>query len=130
VLARYQIVRGRRPPSAPLPAGIRQDTRKHTRHCLRPPAAIVTAYLRDPTEQAWRRFAAAYRKELDRRFRADRAPFDDLAELASGTDVHLGCSCPTRANPEVRRCHTFLALEFMRGKYPRLRVVMPARARG
>jgi hypothetical protein len=39
--------------------------------------------------------------------------------------VYLGCSCPSRANPDVQRCHTVLALQFMKKKYPKLRVVLP-----
>lgn len=108
-----------------LPAGVRQDTRKHTRHVLRPPAEAVRAYLSNPDDEAWKRFSAAYRAAVEERFAADRAPFDELAELARREHVHLGCSCPTRKNPDVRRCHTWLALEFMAEKYPDLDVRFP-----
>lgn len=104
---------------------MRQDTRKHTRHVLRPTQALVKAYLAAPGEAAWRRFAAGYRALLEERFAGDRRPFDELAGLASSRDVYLGWSCPTRANPSVRRCHTWLALEFFRRRYPDLDVRMP-----
>ena len=126
MLSRYQMARG--VAAAALPAGVRQDTRKHTRHVLRPTAAIVTAYLDAPSEPAWHRFATAYRALLDARFAEDRRPFDELAELARTHDVYLGCSCPTKHNPDVRRCHTWLALEFMRAHYPALVVRMPTPA--
>jgi len=125
MLDRYRMHRGARPDGDPLPKGLRQDTRKHTRHCLRPEAGSVTAYLKDGTEAGWREFARAYRALLEERFAADRAPFDELVEQATRTDVHLGCSCPTAKNPDVRHCHTWLALEFMRDTYPELEVVFP-----
>lgn len=126
MLSRYQMARG--VPAAALPKGERQDTRKHTRHVLRPTAAIVSSYLAAPSEPAWHRFAKAYRALLAARFAEDRGPFDELAELARTHDVYLGCSCPTKHNPDVRRCHTWLALEFMRAHYPALDVRMPAPA--
>lgn len=46
-------------------------------------------------------------------------PFDGLARRP---DVYLGCSCPTKTNPDVRRCHTWLALEFIRERCPDLDV--------
>ena len=119
------MYRGKRPPGDPLPNGERQDTRKHTRHCLRPDDVAVARYLADPTDAAWRTFAAAYRILLDRRFREDRTEFDRLARLAGETDVNLGCNCPTRKNPRVDRCHTVLALRFMKARYPRLGVELP-----
>jgi hypothetical protein len=125
MLARYQIVRGKRPPSNPLPDGRRIDTRKHTRHCLRPEAASVAALIEHPDERAFARFEKGYRATLAARFAADRRPFDELAELATRSDVFIGCNCPTSFNPDVRRCHTSLALEFMKRNYPRLRVEMP-----
>jgi uncharacterized protein YeaO (DUF488 family) len=126
MLTRYQMVRGKRAPGDPLPNGIRMDTRKHTRHLLRPPAPSVEAVLRDGSDAAFRRFARVYTAELEARFRQNRAGFDELAETARHADVYLGCSCPSRANPDVRRCHTVLALTFMKKKYPNLRVVSPA----
>ena len=124
MLSRYQMARG--VAAAELPRGVRQDTRKHTRHVLRPTAAIVSDYLAAPSEAAWRRFAKSYRALLDARFAEDRRPFDELAALARTDDVYLGCSCPTKHNPDVRRCHTWLALEFFREHYPALEVRMPA----
>ena len=41
-----------------------------------------------------------------------------LAEEAKVSDVYLGCSCPTAKNPDVRRCHTVLALKFMHAHAP------------
>ncbi len=87
---------------------------------------MVKAYLAAPSDDAWTRFARRYRALLDERFRDERAPFDELARLAGEEDVYLGCSCPTKANPDVRHCHTWLALEWMRARYPELEVRMPA----
>jgi uncharacterized protein YeaO (DUF488 family) len=123
MLSRYQMARG--VPASALPKGLRQDTRKHTRHVLRPNEAMVKEYLAAPTEAAWQRFARAYRALLDARFAEDRSAFDELAELARTEDVFLGCSCPTKHNPDVRRCHTWLALELFRERYPDLEVRMP-----
>lgn len=123
MLARYTMVRGA--PASKLPKGVRQDTRKHTRHVLRPTAELVEAALGHDDAASWRDFAAAYRKLLAERFAHDRAPFDDLAELARRERVYLGCSCPTARQPDVRRCHTSLALAFMKEKYPDLEVVEP-----
>jgi hypothetical protein len=124
MLARYQIVRGKRPPGNPLPVGRRIDTRKHTHHCLRPAAAAVEAFIRDPSPQGFARFAKEYRATIARRFARDRRPFDALAAQAQNEDIFLGCNCPTRWNPDVRHCHTSLALAFMRRKYPKLEVVL------
>jgi uncharacterized protein YeaO (DUF488 family) len=125
VLTRYKIYRGKRPPSDPLPSGIRQDTRWRTKHPLRPTEQMVTKYLAAPSEKAWRTFRKAYLALLERRFREDRAKFDALARLARDKNVFLGCSCHTKKNPRVDRCHTWLALEFMQRKYPDLRVEFP-----
>jgi hypothetical protein len=57
------------------------------------------------------------RELLAARFADDRTPFDELAELARDNDVWLGCSCPTAKQPDVRRCHTTLALTFMKQHY-------------
>lgn len=123
MLARYSMVRGA--PKSALPAGIRQDTRKHTHHILRPSKEMVATYLASPTDAAWRAFAKDYRALVDERFAEDRAAFDALAELARSNDVYLGCSCPTKANPDVEHCHTVLALAFMKRRYPDLDVRMP-----
>jgi hypothetical protein len=125
VLARYKIVRGKRSPSEPLPEGRRIDVRKHTRHVLRPEKKLVAEYLKHPGAAAFRGYAAAYLALLERRFAADRAPFDALADSAAVGDVYLGCNCPTNKNPDVKHCHTYLALRFMKKKYPRLKVVFP-----
>jgi hypothetical protein len=125
MLGRYKIYRGRRPDGDPLPPGVRQDTRKHTRHVLRPPAEPVERFLARPDEDRWREFERAYTDTLARRFAEDRGPFDALAELARGEDVFLGCNCPTAKNPDVRRCHTVLALRFFKERYRGLEVRLP-----
>jgi len=125
VLTRYTMYRGKRPAADPLPSGVRVDTRRHTGHCLRPARELVDVYLDDPSDEAWTRFAAAYRAGLEERIAADDAPFVALAERATEEDVYIGCSCPTRKNPDVHRCHTVLALHFMAEQYPDLEVVLP-----
>jgi hypothetical protein len=125
VLGRYRIVRGRRAPDDPLPAGVRQDTRKHTRHVLRPDETDVRKFLARPDELTWRRFATAYRRLLARRLAEDAAPFAAIAELARRHDVWLGCNCPTAKNPDVRRCHTVLALAFFAERFPDVAIVWP-----
>jgi uncharacterized protein YeaO (DUF488 family) len=125
VLTRYRIYRGKRPPWDPLPNGIRQDTRWRTKHSLRSTEEMVTEYLAAPSLKAWRRFRTAYFALLKQRFQEDRTKFDELAQLAREEDVFLGCSCPTKKNSRVDRCHTWLALEFMQRKYPDLRVGFP-----
>lgn len=125
MLSRYTIYRRRPANAGPLPGGIRQDTRYRTSHPLRPTAEIVEAYLANPTHAAWLRFKREYRALIADRFRADRAPFDEIAALATQNDVFLGCNCPTQKNPTAGRCHTYLALEFMRKKYRSLSVVIP-----
>ena len=123
MLSRYTMKRG--VPAARLPQGIRQDTRKHTRHILRPEAAFVREFFATPTEAVWRKSMDQYRAELDRRFREDRSRFDELADLARRENVYIGCSCPTKLVPDVRKCHTWTALLFMHEKYPDLDVRMP-----
>lgn len=125
MLSRYRIVRGARGPDDPLPNGIRQDTRKHTRHILRPPASLVLALLDDSSAASFARFERGYRALLEQRFASERARFDELAALARKTDVYLGCNCPSQRQPDVRRCHTALALMFLRERYPDLEVKMP-----
>jgi hypothetical protein len=125
VLARYHIVRGKRDPNDPLPDGERIDTRKHTRHFLRPEARAVEALIEDPSAASFQRFKQDYERVLARRFAQDRRPFDELAERAKHGDIFLGCNCPTQWNPDVRRCHTTLALRFMKAKYRGLDVRLP-----
>jgi uncharacterized protein YeaO (DUF488 family) len=116
-----------RPPGAgPLPKGIRRDTRYRFSHILRPTKEIVEAYLADPTNAAWRTFKRKYLAILDMRFRENRTPFDDLARRAAENNVFLGCNCPTKKNPVLGHCHTYLALGFMKKHYPRLKVVIPS----
>jgi len=124
MISRYKIPRGK--PRNALPDGVRQDIRwRCSRHPLHSPEALVKEYLAAPGDKAWQKFRKGYRAELTRRFRTDRAPFDDLAALARTQDVYLGCSCPTQSNPRVDRCHTWVALEFMQEKYPDLVVRFP-----
>lgn len=125
MLARYKIYRGKPPADAQRPEGIRKDTRKHTRHCLRPCAEIVLAYLANPSTETWKTFESSYLRSLQERWKADPTPFDNLADLATSENVYIGCSCPTAKNPDVRRCHTFLALKFMKERYPALEVEFP-----
>jgi len=125
MLSRYTIYRRRPANAGPLPKGIRQDTRYRTKHVLRPGEDIVEAYLADPTDKAWQRFKRAYLALLEQRFGENCQPFDELAGLAADNDVFLGCNCPTQKNPVPGRCHTYLALEFMKKKYPELNVVIP-----
>jgi hypothetical protein len=125
MLARYQIVRGKRSPDNPLPDGSRIDVRKHTRHVLRPEADAVASFLAGPTRAGFEKFVRRYLATLEARFRADRVPFDELASAAERGDVYLGCNCPTKTNPDVGQCHTTAALRFMKTKYPRLRVRLP-----
>jgi len=125
MLSRYTMYRKRPKDAGPLPDAIRKDTRYSTKHILRPTQEIVEAYLDDPTDTSWRGFKRQYQALLKERFRDDRRPFDELAELATSNDVFLGCNCPTKKNPILGRCHTYLALEFMQKKYPSLDVVIP-----
>jgi hypothetical protein len=125
MLSRYQIIRGKRPLHSPLPEGRRVDIRAHVGHALSPDTKSVRAVLDDGSDAAFRRYAEHYTAALAARFARDRAPFDALAAWAEHENVYLGCNCPTKKNPDVSRCHTVLALKFMRKKYPKLRVVMP-----
>lgn len=121
MLGRYTMKRGAK--ASELPAGIRQDTRKHTRHLLRPTAEMVHGALSGET--SWDDFAVSYRALIAERRQKDPAAFDALAAQAREADVWLGCSCPTKHQPDVRRCHTWLALEVMRDAYPDLDVRFP-----
>jgi uncharacterized protein YeaO (DUF488 family) len=125
MLARYRIVRGARDKADPLPEGIRQDTRKHTRHVLRPSPELVMLLLDDSSDEAFDCFARGYRELLEQRFVKERERIDALAALARRENVYLGCNCPTARQPDVRRCHTVLALQFMRRHYPTLVVHEP-----
>ena len=129
MLSRYTIYRRRPQDAEPLPIGIRQDTRWRTRHILHPTQEMVETYLADPSESAWKKFRSAYLAELRARYKADPAPFQELAEFASEKSVFLGCSCPTKKNPNVRHCHTWPALEFMEDKFPGAGGRFPSRRR-
>ncbi|MBA2115539.1 hypothetical protein [Bremerella alba] len=125
MISRYTIYRRRPPDASPLPQGIRQDTRHRTKHIVRPTQMMVVAYLADPNETGFSTFQASYRELLTARWNDDRSEFDNLAELAFNEDVYLGCSCPTKKNPDVRHCHTWMALQFMAEKFPDLEVIFP-----
>lgn len=125
MLARYRIVRGVRPADDPLPEGVRQDTRKHTRHVLRPAPELVEGLLDDPSEGSFHAFRRGYLKLLQRRFALEPERFDALAELARTEDVYIGCNCPSARQPHLQRCHTTLALGFFRDRYPDLDVRIP-----
>ena len=86
---------------------------------------MVMGYLAAPIDEAWKRFAKQHRALLEKRFVDVRSDLDELAALARTNHVHLGCSCPTKKNPSVRHCHTWLALEFFRERFPDLDVRMP-----
>lgn len=123
MLSRYQMKRGVK--KEHLPAGIRQDTRKHTRHILRPPTQLVLDYLSTESKVTWNEFRQQYRRCIEQRYSDKVSAFDALADLARGKSVYLGCSCPSSVNPRVDRCHTWLALEFMKAHYPNLEVNFP-----
>ena len=125
MLYRYTIYRRRPANAPPPPKGIRQDTRWRTKHILRPTQAIVEAYLANPTDAAFALFRDSYLQLLEDRYRQDLKAFERLAAQAASDVVFLGCSCPTKVNPDVRRCHTYLALGFMKQKFPALAVQMP-----
>lgn len=127
MLARYQIVRGRRREGDPLPEGKRYDTRKHTQHVLRPTQELVEEFLSDPSQAGFERFRTAYVALLEERFAEQPGRFDALAQEARQGDVFLGCNCPTARQPDVRHCHTWLALEYFARKYPDLDVRLGAR---
>ncbi len=125
MLARYTMYRRRPKEAGPLPEGIRQDSRWRTKHILRPTQDLVETYLDDSTEAGWKAFRSAYQELLESRYQDDPEAFKDLMELATENDVYIGCSCPTKKNPDVRHCHTVLALEFMQQKFPELDVRFP-----
>ena len=122
MLSRYTMYRGKPPAGKSLPEGIRQDTRKHTRHVLRPPEDLVVAFLNGDGAFTWDEFRDQYLDLLETRLADDSSKFEELAELAHSNDVYLGCSCPTKKNPDVNRCHTVLALQFMKRKFPGLKI--------
>ena len=106
----------------PKPKGHWILTQWKNRTCVSPTQDLVNEYLNNPTDAAWAKYEETYRRVLEERFAADRKPFDELARLAREGDVHLGCSCPTKDNPNPLHCHTALAQKFMKEKYPDLEV--------
>ena len=97
-------------------------TTHRTSHCLRPTAKIVNEYLKHVSEAAWSKYTKQYLPIVQARFEKDRRPFDKLAAMATARDVFLGCYCPTEKNPHPEHCHTYLALLFMKEKYPDLKI--------
>lgn len=127
MLARYKIyMRQKRPPEDPLPDGACIDITAYRKHLLSPIREMVQEYLKNPTLEAWKECDRKYIKLLKERFASRRQEFDELRDLAIKQDVHIGCYCPTKANPDVYQCHTVLALRFMKEKYPELNVRFPA----
>lgn len=121
MLSRFQIKRGVNYPR--VPGALFKDTRKHVKaHVLAPTKDMVTRYLSQPTLDTWQWFQREYLLELQKR--ADERPeeFEELRRLAQTGDYYLGCSCPTPRNPLPCRCHTIVALEFMKERYPDLNV--------
>ena len=108
-----------------MPDGIRKDTRSYRNHILSPSEPLVKEYLAAPNEAAWRKFKREYLKLLERGFKKDHSSFVKFAQLAIEQDVFIGCSCPTKVNPDITHCHTYLALQFMKKKFPKLHVVFP-----
>lgn len=124
MLGRYTIVRGAT--RASYPAGIRQDTRKHTRHFLAPtPELVAEVFANRRSATAWDAYADRYRALIDARYTADPARFRLLATMARWHDVWLGCSCPSSKNPDVMRCHTVIALRFMKERFPSIAILLP-----
>ncbi len=89
---------------------------------LRPDADAVEAFLARPDAEAFGVFRVRYEATVARRFAEDRTPFDALAALAREGEVFLGCACPTKRQAHPERCHTALALAFMKTHYPDLRI--------
>lgn len=125
MFARYKIYRGKRPDDDPKPGGICKDIRKHVKHVLAPTKPMVEKYFKNPGDKAWDKLKKEYLALLTERLKDRREEFDELAELVINNDVFLGCNCPTRKNPDVNRCHTVLALEFMKQEYPKLKIEFP-----
>jgi hypothetical protein len=87
---------------------------------------MVEALLEDATDpNKQRAFAEAYEALLRRRYVQDPAPFEKLAAAARTGPVFIGCSCPTKRQPDVQHCHTVLALRFMQERFPDLDVRFP-----
>lgn len=119
MLSRYKIPWYQRIPRGdPVLTGRRIDTRKHRNNIFSPSREMVVEYLHKPTDQTWENYGREYNLLLEQRFRTRRSEFDALAKLAMNTDVFLGCNCPTKKNPDAYRCHTVLALQFTKRKYP------------
>jgi hypothetical protein len=120
MLGRFQLKRGVAYPKA---KGAQfKDTRKHTSHVLAPPTPLVKAYFQSPTLEAWQKFQTGYLQALRERFRKTPERFEELRELATSGDYYLGCNCPTTKNPFPCRCHTIVAIEFLKELYPDLEV--------
>ena len=73
---------------------------------LAPAVQTMTAFRREMTDQAWKRFVRAYRKEMARPD-ASHA-LDLLAALSHRTDFSVGCYCE-----DERRCHRSLLRELL-----------------
>jgi len=127
MLGRYKIPYMQKlSPDDPAAKGKRIDTRKHTKHFLRPEPQMVETYLASASAAAWEQFTHDYLALLQSRFESDKELFDELYLEAMQSNVFLGCGCPTKKNPDVQRCHTVLALQFISEMYSDLQVVIPS----
>jgi len=99
-----------------------ESTQHNSKHVVRPTKDIVVEYLANPTDEAWEKFESAYVAILQQRFQENRKPFDELADRARNGKVLLLCDCPTKHNPAPNHCHTIPALQFMKARYPDLKV--------
>ena len=68
---------------------------------LSPSVETMTAFRREMTDPAWRRFSRAYRKEMARPDTSHA--LDLLAALSRQTDFSVGCYCENES-----RCHRSL----------------------
>lgn len=73
---------------------------------LAPSLETMTAFRREMTDPAWKRFVRAYRKEMARPD-ASHA-LDLLAALSHRDDLSVGCYCE-----DERRCHRSLLRELL-----------------
>lgn len=73
---------------------------------LAPAVQTMTAFRREMTDQAWKRFVRAYRKEMARPDASHAV--DLLAALSHRTDFSVGCYCE-----DERRCHRSLLRELL-----------------
>lgn len=120
MLGRFQI---KRKVAFPRASGsVFKDSRKHTSHVFAPAKELVISYLRNPTLESWQTFQREYIRILRERLLSMPEKFEGIHRHAESGNYYIGCNCPTRTNPFLCRCHTVLALEFMKETYPDLEV--------